>query len=179
MIEKVTEWAPQLGLVLIVGLGVFAIYFYRRFLEANKLVEDFMQEAMKARDSATTADLALEEGRKQWSKDKNSLEDRLRSDTALMNAAAERLEKYKAGLDTNQKLLFSQAMVNEDLNKEKGEAWAMQQHQAILYGNGQSVLLNRFQRLMGEYNRYRAEKGDPPAELPQDVKQIMDQAEAS
>ena len=159
-----------------VMIGAIAIYWYRSLKQAHQLVEDFMQIALKARDSATTADLALLEGRKQWAKDKTALEEALRQTIA---DAAERLEKFRAGLDTNQKLLVSQAMVNEALAKEKGEAWALQQQQAILFGNGQSVLLNRYQRLLSEYNRYRASKGDEQVPPPADVQQIIDQLEAS
>jgi len=157
--------------VLIALCFLAAVYWNSRFREERRIsalsAGNYGDE--RGEHLSDLDDFNLE--RRKWQAER----DRLSAETA---DAVSQLDKYKSGLQSNQRLLEAQAHANEDLVKQRAEAWALQQEQALMFGNGQTLLLRQYQRLLAEFNQYRESKGDKPLNPSSEVQQIAQQMES-
>ena len=159
-------------LTLALGLttGLFfgaAIYWFLRFSWEHHAYGVLQKSWEDERDERLILEQEAREARKQSIRE--------REDAAK---AREEARVLRDGLALNTKLLTSQAMANEDLAKEKSDSWALQQTQALMLGNGQSIILTQYQRLLKEYNAYRETRGDKPTEPSPAIQKIMQEVEA-
>ena len=95
------------------------------------------------------------------------------ADSALIEAKA-LVDCANESLDELSKEKVLNLQVNQDLQKQREDAWAMYHEQAILAGNAQSMLVNVLQRAIAEVNTYRKEKGKKLMSLDPRIKETVD-----
>jgi hypothetical protein len=95
---------------------------------------------------------------------------------ALASTLEQHADVLDDGLAANQRLLLAQVRINEDLIKERDEAWAMHRAGMLQSGNGQRMLAGEIRRLKLIIAEW-AKSGRAPTEvkLPETIEKALEE----
>ena len=62
---------------------------------------------------------------------------------------------------------------NYNFEKSRDEAWDLYRRSSLGAGNAQSMLFKEIQKLTHAVNKYRADKGQDPLQVPEDLQQMI------